>query len=136
MTLPWRHKGEEPDDEQARPLADDSGLLEAAPAEPRFQAARAPRGRFRRWLFNGGRPEPLPSVLGPVEPAVEDKLGICCSGGGIRSAAFSLGALQHLQEEGELRRASYLAAVSGGSYIATAISVAAKTGPADSRKRC
>jgi hypothetical protein len=73
-------------------------------------------------------------VQGPVEPAVEGKLGICCSGGGIRSAAFSLGALQHLQDEGELRRASYLAAVSGGSYIATAISVAAKTGPADSEK--
>jgi hypothetical protein len=134
VTLSWRHKGEEPDDEQARPLADDSGLLKAAPAEPRFLAARAPRRRFLRWLFNGGRPEPLPSVRGPVEPAEEDKLGICCSGGGIRSAAFSLGALQHLQEEGELRRASYLAAVSGGSYIATAISVVAKTGPADSEK--
>ncbi len=134
MPLSWRHKGEQPDDEQARPLADDSGLLKAAPAEPRFVAARAPRRRFLRWLFNGGRPEPLPSVRGPVEPAVEGKLGICCSGGGIRSAAFSLGALQHLQDEGELRRASYLAAVSGGSYIATAISVVRKTGPADSEK--
>ena len=48
------------------------------------------------------------------------RTGICCSGGGIRSAAFNLGALQSLQAEGELQRASYLAAVSGGSYIAAA----------------
>lgn len=132
MTLPWRHKGEEPDDEQARPLADDSGLLESAPAEPRFQATRAPRRRFLRWLFNGSHPEPLPSFEGTVEDPREGKLGICCSGGGIRSAAFSLGALQVLQEGDELERASYLAAVSGGSYIATAISLLRKTGTEDS----
>jgi hypothetical protein len=51
---------------------------------------------------------------------------------GIRSAAFSLGALQALEERDELRRASYLAAVSGGSYIAAAISMVNKTGPGDS----
>lgn len=106
--------------------------MEKAPAEPRLLAARAPRHRFWRWLFNGSAPEPVPSVDGPVEEAVAGKLGICCSGGGIRSAAFSLGALQVLQEEGELRRASYLAAVSGGSYIATAISLLRKTGVDDS----
>ena len=48
------------------------------------------------------------------------RTGICCSGGGIRSAAFNLGALQVLRREGELARARYLAAVSGGSYIAAA----------------
>jgi hypothetical protein len=62
-----------------------------------------------------------------VEPAETGKLGICCSGGGIRSAAFSLGALQALVKEGELQRAAYLAAVSGGSYIAAAISMVHKT---------
>jgi hypothetical protein len=132
VTLPWRDKGEEPDDEQARPSADDSGLLESAPAEPRFRATRAPRRRFLRWFFNGSHPEPLPSFEGTVEDPREGKLGICCSGGGIRSAAFSLGALQVLQERDELERASYLAAVSGGSYIATAISLLRKTGPEDS----
>jgi Patatin-like phospholipase len=127
VTLPWLGK-----DVRPRPVADDSGLCEKAPAEPRLLASRAPRRRFLRWLFNGAAPEPLPSVRGPVEPAVEGKLGICCSGGGIRSAAFSLGALQVLQEEDELKRASYLAAVSGGSYIATAISMVNKTGDKDS----
>ncbi|HKT82554.1 MAG TPA: patatin-like phospholipase family protein [Solirubrobacterales bacterium] len=74
----------------------------------------------------------MPSYLGVVEDPEQGKLGVCCSGGGIRSAAFSLGALQVLQEQRELRRASYLAAVSGGSYIAAAISMVAKTGRGDS----
>jgi hypothetical protein len=127
LPLPWRQQEEPP-----RPPADDGGLLEAAPAEPRHLASKAPRRRFLRWLFNGARPEPLPAALEPVEPPAEGKLGICCSGGGIRSAAFSLGALQVLQQRDELKRASYLAAVSGGSYIATAISMVNKTGDKDS----
>jgi hypothetical protein len=53
------------------------------------------------------------------------KVGICFSGGGIRSAAYNLGALQELQASGVLGRADYLAAVSGGSYIASAYSLAA-----------
>jgi hypothetical protein len=53
-------------------------------------------------------------------------IGICCSGGGIRSAAFNLGALQSLDEAGVLRRADYLSAVSGGSYIASAYAVASR----------
>jgi hypothetical protein len=52
--------------------------------------------------------------------------GICCSGGGIRSAAFNLGALQSLDEAGVLRPADYLSAVSGGSYIASAYAVASR----------
>ncbi|HEU4736257.1 MAG TPA: patatin-like phospholipase family protein [Solirubrobacterales bacterium] len=114
------------------PRADDGGLREAAPAAARQEAARRPRWRWLRLLFNGHRPEPLPSYLGTVEEPEPGKLGVCCSGGGIRSAAFSLGALQSLQERGELRRASYLAAVSGGSYIAAAISMVAKTGAGNS----
>jgi hypothetical protein len=118
----------EPDDG----LADDAGLREKAPARERFEATHRPRRRFVRWLFNGEHPEPLPSLEGTVETPRPKKLGVCCSGGGIRSAAFSLGALQVLQERDELERASYLAAVSGGSYIATAISLLRKTGPEDS----
>ncbi len=53
-------------------------------------------------------------------------IGISCSGGGIRSAAFCLGALQSLDEAGVLRRADYLSAVSGGSYIASAYAVASR----------
>ncbi|HWI94547.1 MAG TPA: patatin-like phospholipase family protein [Solirubrobacterales bacterium] len=130
--LPKRNSAPEPVGEEKSRAADDSGLRRRAPAQARFEATNRPRGRFLRWLFNGSHPEPLPSFEGTVEDPREGKLGICCSGGGIRSAAFSLGALQVLQERDELERASYLAAVSGGSYIATAISLLRKTGPEDS----
>jgi patatin-like phospholipase len=43
--------------------------------------------------------------------------GICLSGGGIRSATFSLGVLQGLSERGLLPKADYLSTVSGGGYI-------------------
>lgn len=56
----------------------------------------------------------------------EERLGICCSGGGLRSAAFNLGALQALDEAGLLRRADYLSAVSGGAYTASAYAVASR----------
>ncbi|MEO6124219.1 MAG: hypothetical protein ABIR32_10960 [Ilumatobacteraceae bacterium] len=49
-----------------------------------------------------------------------DELGICCSGGGIRAAAFSLGAMQRMEQAGVMDRARWLTAVSGGSYAATA----------------
>ncbi|MEA2369751.1 MAG: hypothetical protein QOH12_145 [Solirubrobacteraceae bacterium] len=71
--------------------------------------------------------EPLPSYTGLVEPALAGKIGIACSGGGIRSASFSLGALQVLQREGVLEQSCYLAAVSGGSYIASAFCMVRKT---------
>jgi hypothetical protein len=119
-------------DEEERPPARDQGLLAKVPAGPRRLAASGRRRRRRRWLLDGSRPEPVPSHVGPLEPPKENKLGICCSGGGIRSAAFSLGALQALQDEGKLEEAAYLAAVSGGSYIAAAFSMVAKTGPGDS----
>lgn len=119
-----------PDEAPAAP-ARDAGLLEHVPAGARWRAWRRSGRRQLRWLFNGSRPEPLPSHLGPVEKPEPGKRGICCSGGGVRSAAFSLGALQALQAAGELRRASYLSAVSGGSYIAAAVSTVERTGGED-----
>jgi len=44
---------------------------------------------------------------------------ICCSGGGIRSAAYCLGALQSLDTGGLLGTAKWIVGVSGGSYIAS-----------------
>jgi Patatin-like phospholipase len=61
-----------------------------------------------------------------VRAVGESSIGICCSGGGIRSAAFNLGALQALDEADVLRRADYLSAVSGGSFIASAYAVAGR----------
>ncbi|HEX9034332.1 MAG TPA: patatin-like phospholipase family protein [Streptosporangiaceae bacterium] len=45
---------------------------------------------------------------------------ICCSGGGIRSATYCLGAMQALAADGRLRSVDLVTAVSGGSYIAAA----------------
>jgi hypothetical protein len=42
---------------------------------------------------------------------------LCLSGGGIRSATFSLGVIQGLAERGVLDRFDYLSTVSGGGYL-------------------
>jgi hypothetical protein len=55
-----------------------------------------------------------------AQPPPGRRIGIALSGGGVRSAAFNLGALQALQEEKVLATADYVAAVSGGNYIASA----------------
>jgi hypothetical protein len=93
---------------------------------------RVRRRRRWRYLRDGWRPEPIAAYRGTVEDPEPDRAGICCSGGGIRSAAFNLGALQALQRASRLRGekgARYLAAVSGGSYIAAAFAMVAKASP-------
>src|SRR5262245_21809212 len=52
------------------------------------------------------------------------KIGVSCSGGGVRSASFCLGALQALQDRKKLKDARYVTAVSGGAYIASAWAIA------------
>ncbi|QJS08651.1 patatin-like phospholipase family protein [Streptomyces argyrophyllae] len=70
------------------------------------------RPRETRWE-NGSR----------VPPGREQGgLGFCVSGGGIRSACVTLGALQALRPQ--LRRARYLVSVSGGGYTAGALQLA------------
>ncbi|HYY78593.1 MAG TPA: hypothetical protein VFD04_05325 [Actinomycetes bacterium] len=56
-------------------------------------------------------------------------VGIAVSGGGIRSACVTLGALQSLRQRGELQRASYLVSVSGGGYMAGAFRLALQQVP-------
>ncbi len=48
--------------------------------------------------------------------------GLALSGGGIRSAAFCLGALQAFNRCGALDRIDYLSTVSGGGYLGSALS--------------
>jgi len=59
----------------------------------------------------------------PIQrPTEQTKLiGLALSGGGVRSAAFCLGALQALDEEKVLGRVDYLSTVSGGGYIGTSM---------------
>ncbi|MEZ5234805.1 MAG: hypothetical protein R2749_19190 [Acidimicrobiales bacterium] len=85
-----------------------------------------------------GRSEQRPEFLRaagaahPWEPpaAGRPRVGISCSGGGLRSASFSLGALQALRDRGVLERARYLAAVSGGCYLATGLATARRAADA------
>src|SRR4051812_14466068 len=42
---------------------------------------------------------------------------LCLSGGGIRSASFSLGVVQGLAKRGLLEKFDYLSTVSGGGYL-------------------
>jgi hypothetical protein len=49
-------------------------------------------------------------------------VGLALSGGGIRSAAFSLGVLQALDKTHVLKRVDYLSTVSGGGYIGSSLS--------------
>ena len=53
----------------------------------------------------------------PEQVDISDKIGLCFSGGGIRSATFNLGVLQALAELNLLSWVSYLSTVSGGGYI-------------------
>ncbi|WP_272951186.1 patatin-like phospholipase family protein [Agrobacterium vitis] len=48
--------------------------------------------------------------------------GLALSGGGIRSAAFSLGAMQALHAHDALDKFDYLSTVSGGGYLGAAVS--------------
>ncbi|GAD82403.1 hypothetical protein FEK33_11005 [Nocardia asteroides NBRC 15531] len=62
-------------------------------------------------------------------PADRDGLIICCSGGGIRSASFCLGALQVLRDRGRYQSAGAVVGVSGGGYIAAAMHIVGRTFP-------
>ncbi|MEU8431488.1 patatin-like phospholipase family protein [Streptomyces sp. NPDC029216] len=81
------------------------------PARPHLAAdpkdSASVRQRNRRYQPPGRRP---------------GELGFCVSGGGIRSASVTLGALQALREE--LLKADYLVSVSGGGYTAGALQLA------------
>jgi len=64
-----------------------------------------------------------------ADAAGSDDWAICCSGGGIRSAAYCLGALQSLDGGGLLRIAKWIVGVSGGSYIASSRALVAHNLP-------
>jgi hypothetical protein len=57
---------------------------------------------------------------GPNSPALP-AVGLALSGAGIRSASFSLGVLQALNEYDVLKRVDYLSTVSGGGYMGSSL---------------
>jgi hypothetical protein len=67
------------------------------------------------------REMPRPAAAVPDDDTSEpDGRVICCSGGGIRAASFSLGALQVLTAKNVYQTADAVVGVSGGGYVAAA----------------
>jgi len=61
-------------------------------------------------------------IFGDSDPDGKKKLfGLAFSGGGIRSAVFSLGVMQALHQSRMLERFHYLSTVSGGGYIGSCL---------------
>ena len=57
-----------------------------------------------------------------------DLTGLALSGGGVRSAAFCLGALQAINAAGALNQVDYLSTVSGGGFVGGALSATMQGG--------
>jgi hypothetical protein len=77
--------------------------------------------------FDDTSDEPgVPAVSTPREPDGTEAWAVCCSGGGIRSASYCLGALQALEAGGFLKKTRLILGVSGGSYIAASRALVAR----------
>jgi hypothetical protein len=74
------------------------------------------------------QPAAIPEIQMEELPRPRE-LGICCSGGGIRAAAFAMGAIESLEQAGVMQQARWLTAVSGGNYAATAWTLARAADP-------
>lgn len=78
-------------------------------------------------------PDPWSEVLAEEDAILDSRrpgasppafrTGLALSGGGVRSASFSLGVLQVLAEARLLRHFDYLSTVSGGGYIGSALAL-------------
>lgn len=76
---------------------------------------------IRRRRTNVGDKRPLGTPDG--EPSTKlDLMGLAFSGGGIRSASFSIGVVQHLIAKGVFEKVDYLSTVSGGGYAGACLS--------------
>jgi hypothetical protein len=76
----------------------------------------------RRCRRQSGHPKGIDERSAPDRPRVPKELtGLALSGGGIRSAAFCLGALQALGELDAIKAIDYLSTVSGGGFIGGAV---------------
>ena len=113
---------------------DAASLTDALQSRPDVQAQLASVTGFTpsRWVLEREMDQvearrakvnvaPLASPKSPANPykraADSGLMGLCFSGGGIRSATFNLGMLQGLAELELLKCFDYLSTVSGGGYI-------------------
>ncbi|MDP9835463.1 choline dehydrogenase-like flavoprotein [Neorhizobium huautlense] len=93
-------------------------ILADHPTYPESLVAReAAAVKERRIIAEVPLNEPA-ATAGTPEPALpQDCIGLALSGGGIRSATYSLGVLQALARNGVLKRIDFLSTVSGGGFI-------------------
>lgn len=81
--------------------------------------------RIKTALEQGDKTNAAPrtdSTAGEGDTPTPYIFGLALSGGGIRSATFSLGVMQRLARAGVLPHVDYLSTVSGGGYIGAALS--------------
>jgi len=73
--------------------------------------------RRKKLTIEAEVPPATPASNAYQRAAKSGLIGLCFSGGGIRSASFNLGVLQALAELDLLKYVDYLSSVSGGGYI-------------------
>jgi len=97
---------------EATPSSDDTNAIDMLRSE--IEAINVRRHASGRRLMQ---------VRAGCEPpaSVIEAMGLALSGGGIRSAAVSLGVLQALNHHDLLRMLDYLSTVSGGGYMGTSL---------------
>ena len=109
-------------------------------AKPQPLPARPPD----RWAVGGVDGDPTVAGPAPATPGrslpKERRRVICCSGGGIRAAAFALGGMQRLGRRDFSGRSWYedvdmVVAVSGGAYIAGSFAMVDDSLTKDERER-
>jgi len=108
---------------------DEQKLYEELLRNPKLQQQIASQTHYvpSKWLLEqemnarGVWPEQKATLSPDVYRTVSEEgnrlMGVCLSGGGIRSATFNLGILQGLAQLGLLPCIDYLSSVSGGGYI-------------------
>ncbi len=87
-----------------------------------FAELQAAEREFFRRADAGKYPRVTPATETRSESSEPALSGLALSGGGIRSASFSIGVLQALVSRGWLSRFDYLSTVSGGGYAGMALS--------------
>jgi hypothetical protein len=101
--------------EKAARLRKSAAEAETAHAQLRADSAEIPHPPSAQASpYDKSRPQPVPC----------DATGMAFSGGGIRSAAVCLGALQAFESRRLLDSVDYLSTVSGGGYIGSCLSAA------------
>lgn len=90
-----------------------------APFEAVLKAELSELEARRSNVFSGKQPELDKTQTATEQALAFNAVGICLSGGGIRSATFNLGILQGLAAHGLLPYIDYLSTISGGGYIGT-----------------